>query len=96
MKSKKQHWIWMCLCLFMAVMTSCKRQLKEMPVGGNYKTMQVVLSNRTLYSTYAATIQGKQDVDIYPQVSGLITAICVEEGAEVKKGQTLFVIDQVP
>ncbi len=37
MKSKKQHWIWMCLCLFMAVMTSCKRQLKEMPVGGNYK-----------------------------------------------------------
>ena len=93
MKSKKQHRIWMCLCLFMAVMTSCKRQLKEMPVGGNYKTMQVVLSNRTLYSIYAATIQGKQDVDIYPQVSGLITAICVEEGAEVKKGQTLFVID---
>lgn len=96
MKSKKQLWIWMCLCLFMAVMTSCKRQLKEMPVGGNYKTIQVVLSNRTLYSTYAATIQGKQDVDIYPQVSGLITAVCVEEGAEVKKGQTLFVIDQVP
>ena len=35
-------------------------------------------------------------MSIYPQVSGLITQVCITEGANVKKGQTLFVIDQVP
>lgn len=49
-----------------------------------------------MYSTFSATIQGKQDVGVYPQISGLITAVLVKEGAAVKKGQTLFIIDQVP
>lgn len=31
-----------------------------------------------------------------PQVSGLITRICIAEGQKVRKGQVLFVIDQVP
>lgn len=45
---------------------------------------------------YSAVIEGKQDVEIRPQVSGTITKVCVEEGAAVRKGQVLFVIDQVP
>lgn len=35
-------------------------------------------------------------VEIRPQVSGLITQIRINEGQKVVKGQTLFVIDQVP
>lgn len=31
-----------------------------------------------------------------PQVSGLLTEVRIDEGAPVQKGQTLFVIDQVP
>ena len=45
---------------------------------------------------YSATIRGRQDIDIYPQVSGFITKLCVEEGQDVKKGQVMFIIDQVP
>ncbi len=45
--------------------------------------------------TYPATIKGKQDVEIRPQVTGFITQVCVDEGFEVEKGQVLFVIDQV-
>lgn len=45
---------------------------------------------------YSAVIEGRQDVEVRPQVSGLITRVLVEEGAHVHKGQTLFVIDQVP
>ena len=41
-------------------------------------------------------IEGKQDVEVRPQVSGTITQVCVEEGARVRKGQVLFIIDQVP
>ena len=52
--------------------------------------------NRQLSVKYSAVIEGKQDVEVRPQVSGTITQVCVEEGAHVQKGQVLFVIDQVP
>lgn len=45
---------------------------------------------------YAATIRGRQDIDLYPQVSGTIVRLCVTEGQRVRKGETLFVIDRVP
>lgn len=61
-----------------------------------YKTITVTPSDRTLKSDYTAALQGHQYVEIRPQVSGLITAICIDEGDAVHKGQTLFVIDQVP
>ena len=52
-------------------------------------------SNVELKSSYPATIRGKQDIEIRPQVAGFITKLCVDEGATVKKGQQLFIIDQV-
>jgi len=52
-------------------------------------------TSRKLSSTYSATIRGKQDIDIRPKVSGYLTDVRVKEGSFVKKGQTLFVIDQV-
>lgn len=61
-----------------------------------YKTMVVTPADRTLISEYTATLAGQQEVEIRPQVSGLITRICIGEGENVRKGQVLFVIDQVP
>ena len=72
---------------------------KEAPtpqVASEYAVMTVEPTNRMLSSTYSATIRGRQDIDIYPQVSGTLTKLCVTEGQHVKKGQTLFIIDQVP
>lgn len=83
------------LTCILVLVTSCKEQ-KSQTAGSDYKTQEVTLSDRTVYSTFSATIQGKQDVGVYPQISGLITAVLVKEGAAVKKGQTLFIIDQVP
>lgn len=83
------------LTCILVLVTSCKEQ-KCQTAGSDYKTQKVTLSDRTVYSTFSATIQGKQDVGVYPQISGLITAVLVKEGAAVKKGQTLFIIDQVP
>ncbi|MGM9713510.1 MAG: efflux RND transporter periplasmic adaptor subunit [Prevotella sp.] len=79
----------------MTLCVSCKER-QSAPTGGGYKTMKVGVADRTLHSDFPATIQGRQDVKIYPQVSGLITRVCISEGAAVRKGQTLFVIDQVP
>lgn len=81
------------LASILTVCVSCKER-QSLPSGGDYKTLNVTLSDRTLHSDFPATIQGKQDVKIYPQISGLITRVCINEGADVKKGQTLFVIDQ--
>lgn len=54
---------------------------------------EVQLTSISLNSSYPASIRGKQDVEIRPQVSGFITKVCVDEGSKVRKGQTLFVID---
>lgn len=77
---------------------SCKNKNEQMPAmtaSGEYKVMEVKTSDKTLTTSYSASIKGKQDVEIRPQVSGLITEIRVREGEKVRKGQTLFVIDQV-
>ncbi len=72
---------------------------KQSPIiqqSSRYATLTVSTSEKTLSSNYSASIRGKQDIDIYPQVSGFITKLCVTEGEHVKKGQVLFIIDQVP
>lgn len=61
-----------------------------------YKTLTVRLEDRTLLTPYTARLQGRQEVEVRPQVSGLITRICIGEGEKVRRGQLLFVIDQVP
>lgn len=78
-----------------AVFGACDER-QSPPPGVSYKTLNIQLADRTLHSDYPATIQGRQDVKIYPQVSGLITQVCIGEVADVRKGQTLFVIDQTP
>lgn len=60
-----------------------------------YACIQIQPSVCELNSTYPATIKGVQDVEIRPKVSGFITKLCVDEGAKVRKGQTLFLIDRV-
>lgn len=82
------------LCALIA--SGCRQQaayeeLREMPVMAVSPADSVIVSNQ-----YSATIRGRQDVDIYPQLSGKLTRVCVKEGQEVKAGQLLFVIDQVP
>ena len=94
--SKSKKIVWAGLCgLTLLFTTSCKEKTAA-PVGGGYKTLTLSLTDKTLQSKYSATIQGKQDVSIYPQVSGLLPEVRIDEGAPVQKGQTLFVIDQVP
>lgn len=46
-------------------------------------------------SSYPATIKGKTDIAIRPQVTGFITKVHVDEGQKVHRGQTLFTLDQV-
>ncbi len=61
----------------------------------DYAVITVEPQDVVLTSSYPATIRGRQDVEIRPNVSGFITKLCIDEGANVRKGQTLFIIDPV-
>lgn len=61
-----------------------------------YRVITVETTDVEYHDKYPATIKGCQDVEIFPQVGGRITKVCVTEGQRVCKGHTLFVIDQVP
>ncbi len=52
-------------------------------------------STAAFESSFPATLKGKTDIDIRPQVTGFITKVHVDEGEHVRKGQPLFTIDQV-
>lgn len=61
-----------------------------------YPGMRIRYATAEVTEAYSASIRGRQDIEIYPQVSGTIFRLCVEEGQKVKKGEVLFIIDQVP
>lgn len=80
---------------FITITCSCQKTSKT-EEDNSYKLIVVKRESRTLTSEYSARLRGSQEVEIRPQVSGLITRICINEGDKVKRGQTLFIIDQVP
>ena len=78
------------------LVVACGNEKKKPHDEVAYKTMVVGKKDMTLERQYSGRMTGRQIVEVRPQVSGTITRICINEGETVKKGQTLFVIDQVP
>ena len=91
---RQMRWVGTIGCIVLA--TACRQSSQNQSVVGNYETMKVSASDAELTTAYSATIRGRQDIDIYPQVSGTIQELCVTEGEKVSQGQPLFIIDQVP
>lgn len=50
----------------------------------------------TIYQEYPATIEASANIEIRPQVEGILEQIYVDEGAKVSKGQALFKINDRP
>ena len=95
---RKQSTFIVTLSLLLAVsLSSCGRKAaqQQMP-SANFETMKVAAKDVTMTTKYSATIRGRQDIEVYPQVGGTLQKLCVTEGQKVAKGQTLFIIDQVP
>lgn len=70
-------------------------QMQQMMATPQIATITVDLGNSELQSSYPVTLKGRTDVAIRPQVTGFITKVHVDEGQQVRKGQTLFTLDQV-
>lgn len=94
----KKIWIPICLLavLLLAGWLIYSPSDKEEGPDEAYRTLTIKLQDYTVTREFTAKIETENPAAIRPQVSGKITKICVKEGARVKKGQPLFVIDQVP
>ena len=83
-------WAWM---LGAAIgLASCGVDMPK-ETKSSFETMTVKKSDIELPYKFSARMKGQNDVTVTPQVSGQLMKICVAEGQQVKKGQTLFVID---
>ena len=100
MKMRKRIWIPVCLLaglllaggLFYSLMDDeDDEELEE-----EYRTLTIKLQDYTVTRELTAKIETENPAVIRPQITGKITKICVEEGARVKKGQPLIIIDQAP
>ena len=74
-------------------LTSCGSEVPK-AVPTSYETLTVEKQDITVPIKFSAKLKGQTDVTVTPQVSGQLVKICVTEGQQVNKGQTLFVIDQ--
>lgn len=84
------------LIAFSALLQSCtsgsanpgpQNQPPSLPVMG------VPISPVTVYQEFSASLEGKVNVEVRPQVDGYLEKIYVDEGAYVKAGQPLFKIN---
>ena len=73
-------------------LTSCGVDMPK-EAKSSFETMTVKKSDIELPNKFSAKMKGQNDVTVTPQVSGQLMKICVTEGQQVKKGQTLFIID---
>ena len=78
--------------IFTLSLISCGVNLPK-ETQSSYETMTVKKSDIELPYKFSARMKGQNDVTVTPQVSGQLMKICVAEGQQVKKGQTLFIID---
>lgn len=103
MKKKKYYLLPLIAVLLVSAISGCKNKTQDEETASAdteltvdlRQTITVREQSVTLNVKYPATLRGRQDIAVYPQVEGKIVRVCVEEGQTVKKGQPLFVIDQV-
>lgn len=85
-----------CAATILLAVTACGSGQEISQAGApQLAVITVAPTNSLLESSFPATIKGKTDIDIHPQVTGFITKVHVDEGQRVHKGQLLFTIDQV-
>lgn len=74
-------------CSNTAATPGMAQQAMQLPV------VPVTTTTATTFREYPASLEGKVNVEIRPQVEGYLEKIYVDEGAWVKVGQPLFKID---
>ena len=90
---KKKNLMWaVAIATMVSSLMACSIDMPK-ETNSSFETMTVKKSDIELPYKFSAKMKGQNDVTVTPQVSGQLMKICVTEGQQVKKGQTLFIID---
>lgn len=100
MKNYKNEYLLGLIAFSMIALSGCiskssANQTATMPP----RTLPVLeLENKNIhtYKEFTASLEGSKDIELRPQVNGILTNIYVDEGAYVHKGQVIFKIDGRP
>ena len=87
-----KSYYWSMMLLLASGLSSCHIDKPE-EIVSSFETMTVTKTDVEVPYKFSAKMKGQSDVTITPQVSGQLMKICVTEGQQVRRGQTLFVID---
>lgn len=96
MTTKKINFYTCCLGLFIGLLSlSCNNSKEGRPNGdiAEYKVLTVVPKTIGLYREFPVTIEGTENIEIYPKIEGFIEKVLVDEGEYVQKGQALFLLN---
>ncbi len=80
---------------FFILACSKKKPASEAPIP-ELAVYTIQNSETTTISEYPASIRGLVDIEIRPQVGGILDKVFVDEGAFVSQGQLLFKINERP
>jgi membrane fusion protein (multidrug efflux system) len=85
------------VCMFSIILVACQQKEKAAaPVSPDVNVVTVGQKTVPVYSEFVGQTLGITDVDIMSRVDGWITSMHFKEGDVVKKGQLLYVIDDLP
>lgn len=81
--------------LLVVIFVGCKNEQPQKQATGPmpFKVQTVKKQEVVVYQQYSANLEGQQNVEIRPKVSGFIQKIYIDEGEVVKKGQLLFKLE---
>ncbi|WP_257668857.1 efflux RND transporter periplasmic adaptor subunit [Parapedobacter tibetensis] len=66
------------------------------PTAQTLPVVEITAGQQTTFQEYPAAITGLDNVEIRPQVDGILDRVFIDEGAKVVKGQALFKINDRP
>lgn len=98
MKSVKSNSFLFCITAVLLISSCGKKedsQQGQQNQPPRLAVMKVGESDVNLETSIPASLEGENDIEIRPQVSGFLTKVHVQDGQRVKKGEVLFTIDQV-
>lgn len=96
MRRRLYHIIYVAAVLTLSILCSNCGEETTPPVKDCYRLLRVQRQDITLNRKFIVKMEAINSIWVRPLVSGRLAKILVKEGAHVKKGQPLFVIDQSP
>lgn len=83
--------LFLLICLF-----SCSEKKQQPAAPEQLPVLTISTGTATTYENYPASVEGVLNIEIRPQVTGILEHIFVDDGAFVSKGEPLFQINAAP